>query len=76
MPEAPFDLNQAHRWFAIELNNLAWACVESTDRDEETTDRAIHAAHAACYHWLQVGDPLNHQRAQCLLAAACLNWPC
>jgi hypothetical protein len=30
----------------------------------------IHAAHGACYHWQQVGAPVNHLRAQCLLATA------
>ena len=30
----------------------------------------IHAAHGACYHWLQVGDVLNRLRGQCLLATA------
>jgi hypothetical protein len=30
----------------------------------------IHAAHAACFHWLEVGNLLNHLRAQCLLATA------
>jgi tetratricopeptide (TPR) repeat protein len=27
----------------------------------------IHAAHAACFHWLHVGNALHQQRAQCLL---------
>jgi len=30
----------------------------------------IHAAHGACFHWLKVGNLLNHLRAQCLLATA------
>jgi hypothetical protein len=33
-------------------------------------ERMIHAAHAACFHWLQVGSLLNHLRAECLLATA------
>jgi hypothetical protein len=32
----------------------------------------LGAAHASCFHWLHVGTPLNHQRAECLLATACL----
>jgi hypothetical protein len=70
MPEPPFDLAAAHRWFAIELNNLAWDLVESDARAPSDCERMIHAAHASCYHWLEVGTPLNHQRAQCLLATA------
>lgn len=68
MPEAPFDVARAQRWFAIELNNQTWDLVEKTNRTADETERMIHAAHAACFHWLQAGDLLNHLRAQCLLA--------
>src|SRR5687768_8962067 len=70
MAEAPFDVQKAHRWFAVELNNAAWDLVESEGRSEADAERMVHAAHAACYHWLQAGSPINHQRAQCLLATA------
>jgi tetratricopeptide (TPR) repeat protein len=67
MAEAPFDVARAHRWFAVELNNEAWDALEAGDRSPEDTERMIHAAHGACYHWLHAGDLLNHLRAQCLL---------
>lgn len=70
MPQPQFDLPQAHRYFAVELNNLAWDLAEAATRSPEDVERMIHAAHAACHHWLQVGSPLNHQRALCLLATA------
>lgn len=70
MADAPFNVARAHSWFAVELNNLAWDCVENKDRSEEQLELMIHAAHAACYHWLQTGTALNHLRAQCLLATA------
>jgi tetratricopeptide (TPR) repeat protein len=66
----PFDLKQAHRWFAIELNNQAWDLLEAPQRSPREAERMIHAAHAACFHWLEAGDLLNHLRAQCLLATA------
>jgi len=28
----------------------------------------IHAAHTSCYHWMQVGTGLHHQRAEWLLS--------
>ena len=68
MTEAPFDIQRAHSWFAVELNNLAWDTLEKKNRTEEDNEQMVHAAHAACFHWLQVGTVLNHQRAQCLLA--------
>ena len=72
MSQPPFEPARAHRWFAVESNNLAWALVESDPaaRSADDTERMIHAAHASVYHWLQVGDLLNHQRGQCLLATA------
>ena len=68
MTQAPFDIEKAHRWFAVELNNVAWELVEAVHLTADDAERMIHAAHASCFHWLQVGTALNHQRAQCLLA--------
>lgn len=70
MGEAPFDVAQAQRWFAIEFNNRAWGLVESAKRSAHETEEMIHAAHAACLHWLAAGATINHLRAQCLLATA------
>lgn len=64
MAEAPFDIQKAHRWFAVEFNNMAWDLLEAENRSEDETEQIIHAV---CLHWMQVGTPLNHQRAQCLL---------
>ena len=70
MPEPPFDLPKAQRWFAVELNNLSWDLVEKQDRSQDETERMIHAAHAAVHFWLAEGTPINHLRGQCLLATA------
>jgi hypothetical protein len=64
----PFDVKVAHRWFAVELNNQAWNLVEAEKRSAADVERMIHAAHGACFHWLEAGDLLNHLRAQSLLA--------
>lgn len=70
MAEPPFDLAQAQRWFAVEFNNLAWELVEAAERTAVDEERMIHAAHAACLHWLAAGNLVNQLRAQCLLATA------
>ena len=70
MNTPPFDLAVAQRWFAVELNNLAWDLVETATLSEAQAQRMIHAAHAACYFWIEAGDLLNHLRAQNLLATA------
>ncbi len=70
MPEPSFDKQQAHRWFAVELNNRAWDLIEATERSPDETDELIDAAHGACLHWRAVGAPLNALRAECLLSTA------
>jgi tetratricopeptide (TPR) repeat protein len=70
MPEPPFEVSQAHRWFAVELNNRAWDLVEATERSPDETDEMIDSAHAACLHWRTVGVPLNALRSECQLSTA------
>jgi hypothetical protein len=70
MPEAPFDVAKAHRWFAIECNNAAWELAEKPGRSPDEARRMIDLAHAAAMHWDAVGTDLNRQRAENLLAAA------
>lgn len=67
MAEAAFDVNRAHRWFAVECNNIAWDLVEQSYRSKADSERMIHAAHASCFHWMHAGSALHQQRAQCLL---------
>ncbi|MDX1948729.1 MAG: hypothetical protein SFU86_25295 [Pirellulaceae bacterium] len=70
MSSPPFDLSQAHRWFAVECNNGAWDLLESASRTPDETLRLLHLAHAAAWHWDAVGGDLHRQRAECLLATA------
>jgi tetratricopeptide (TPR) repeat protein len=70
MSEAPFDFPQAHRWFAMAANNRAWDLVEVSSRSSAEINEMLDAAHAAAWHWRQVGKPINELRAQNLLATA------
>lgn len=70
MSTPPFDLAQAHRWFAVECNNQAWELVERPHRTADETLRMLHLAHAAALHWDAIGTNLNRQRAENLLATA------
>lgn len=72
MADSGFDIDKAHRWFAIELNNEAWDAIEGGPLDADAAERLIHAAHASCYHWMHAGDAMNHQRALGLVATAYL----
>ena len=63
-----FDLSNAYRWFAAELNNNLWARLDAGRWSADDAEQNIHAAHASCYHWLQVGNISHHARAECLVA--------
>lgn len=56
-----------HRWFAVEANNRAWRLAEAQARSASEDADMLSAAHAAHFHWSQVGTPVNIARAQMLL---------
>src|SRR5687767_15514731 len=68
MPDAPFDLSKAHRWFAVEFNNQAWDLAEKPSRTTDEVQLMIDLAHAALVHWQAMGTSLNRQRGENLLA--------
>lgn len=68
MNAPPFDVAKARRWFACECNNHAWELLDKPDRTADEAERLVHEAHAACFHWLDAGTPVNHLRALQLLA--------
>lgn len=70
MSGPPFDLAQAHRWFAVECNNRAWDLDEAGERSAGERGRMLHLAHAALFHWSQVGTALQRLRALTLLTTA------
>ena len=70
MPEPSFDVQQAHRWFAVEFNNRSWDLVERAELSADDVREMIDAAHAAKLHWREFGSLVNLLRAECLLATA------
>ena len=68
MAEQTFSPNEAHRWFAVEVNNQAWDLLESDSRTDQDNEVLRNTAHAAWRHWWEVGTPINQQRAEYLLA--------
>ena len=68
MNEPTFDLETAHRFFAAGMNNQAWGLLESPARSSEQDELMRTTAYAAARHWSEVGQAINHQRAECLLA--------
>ena len=69
MAEAPFDLPKAHRWFGIDLSNSTMDALDAGVVTPETAEPYIHAAHASCHHWIQVGTVANHGRGEFAVAS-------
>lgn len=44
--------------------NSVWDLMEKSSRTPEDDEVMIHAAHASCYLWMQIGTPVNHQRGE------------
>ncbi len=61
---------EAHLMFAKKLHGEVWNLLGKPARTREEDERMVHAAHASCYHWLQVGTIANHQRSEWLIARA------
>jgi hypothetical protein len=59
-----------HKRFASESNNRAWDIVEQAELTATDVDELLHAAHAAAWHWEQIGDQRTTARAHVLLAFA------
>lgn len=69
--EKKFTINQAQQHFAIECNGETWNLLGKPDRTPEEDERMLYAAYASCYHWLQAGTPMHHQRGEWMLAHVC-----
>ena len=69
MPKMPTDADVTswHRYFAMDCNNGAWQLTEK-DRTPAEDMQMLDAAHAASFHWSQIGTELHRMRAKMLLA--------
>ena len=67
MAEQTFSPIEAHRWFAVEMNNQAWDLLESDSHTDQDNELLRNTAHASWRHWWEVGTSINQQRAECLL---------
>ena len=66
--ENTYTESEAHRHFAAKLNGEVWGLIEKADRSGGEDEMMIHTAHASCCHWLKVGTPVHHQRAEWMIA--------
>ena len=66
--EKTYTEQEAHRHFAASANGKVWGLLGKADRSRAEDELMLYAAHASCYHWLQVGTGLHHQRAEWMIA--------
>ena len=55
--EKKYSVEECHKKFAIELNNLVWNLLGKKDRTKEEDEKMIHAAH----HHVTTGARLENQ---------------
>jgi hypothetical protein len=67
---SPEEIARWDRWFAIEMNNRAWAIAENAARTPAEQEEMLDAAHAAALHWSRVGTDRNKVAADMLLGQA------
>jgi hypothetical protein len=58
----------AHKKFAVDCFNAIWKLFDKQERTPDDNEMMIHLAHTSLYHWLQVGEPINEQRGEWMLA--------
>ena len=63
-----YTLEEAQQHFAKMLNGKVWELLQKTDRLKPEDELMVYAAHASCYHWLNAGTGLHHQRSEWLIA--------
>jgi len=55
---------EEHRQLAADCFNAAWTLIEKPDRTPADDDEMVHCAHAAAYHWHNVGTAANRARGE------------
>jgi hypothetical protein len=59
---------EAHELFAKRLNGEVWRLLEKTDRTTADDESMVAAAFASHYHWFHVGNEVNRQRGEWMIA--------
>lgn len=63
-----FPVEEAHMYFAKRTNGEVWKFLENEQRTEEDDAKMLSSAFASLYHWQHVGNNVNFQRANYMIA--------
>ena len=58
----------AHKKFAVDCFNKIWPLLEKKDRTSDDNEMMIRLAYTSMFHWMHVGQPVNAQRGEWMLA--------
>jgi hypothetical protein len=56
--------HETHRRLAADLFNRSWQLLELESRTPAQDDELVHVAHAACFHWGEVGTAAHRARGE------------
>jgi tetratricopeptide (TPR) repeat protein len=63
-----YTIDEAQLYFAKKLNGKVWELLQKKGRSRAEDEEMVYAAYASCYHWLNAGTGLHHQRGEWLIA--------
>ncbi|MBC8383246.1 MAG: hypothetical protein H8E22_05535, partial [Candidatus Cloacimonetes bacterium] len=63
-----FTLEQAHQIFAVDFFNRTWDFLDKQERIYEENEVMLNLAHASLMHWSIIGQPINMQRGEWMVA--------
>lgn len=66
--EKTYTIEQAHQIFAVDFFNKTWEFIETEHRTSEEDETMLNLAHASLMHWAMVGQPINVQRGEWMVA--------
>ncbi|MBN2543428.1 hypothetical protein JXI42_11240 [bacterium] len=66
--EKKYTVDEAHKAFAAGLFNNTWNLLDKADRADEDNEMMLNSAHASLYHWMRIGEPINFQRGEWMVA--------
>lgn len=62
---------EQERRLAAALFNEVWRLLELPGRTEVQDAAMLHGAHASCYHWMAVGEPVHRARGEWQVSRVC-----
>jgi len=63
-----YTLEQSHQIFAVDFFNRTWNFLDMPERNYEEDEVMLNLAHASLMHWSIIGQPINMQRGEWMIA--------